>query len=223
MAHWEHRPEENWKKFRFNQPYQKGLKRLKEEVLAKTDFDPATLWQWGTMQAMAVIRILEECERVYGEKGQRLVGKVLREVGRDVGKQILHNVKRPEGLSDAEFMSFFATVINRVVYASLEEPTIESDDLVSFHITWCPHQDHYRAFDCRVQRYFVQGMMEAFKEASGIGDWQVRFTRTIPAGSSTCHFELWRAAGDEKSEWEKYTESLEKRALRMAREQPLES
>ena len=42
MAHWEHRPEANWKDFKFNQPYAVGLKRLKEEVLAKTDFDPAT-------------------------------------------------------------------------------------------------------------------------------------------------------------------------------------
>src|SRR5690242_3028776 len=44
MAHWEHRPEARWKEFRFNQPYAKGLARLKDEVLAKTDFDPATLW-----------------------------------------------------------------------------------------------------------------------------------------------------------------------------------
>ncbi|MBW2405001.1 MAG: hypothetical protein JRF42_14625 [Deltaproteobacteria bacterium] len=41
MAHWEHRDESRWKDFKFNQPYAKGLKRLKEEVLAKTDFDPA--------------------------------------------------------------------------------------------------------------------------------------------------------------------------------------
>ena len=62
MAHWEHRPEPGWKNFKFNQPYAVGLKRLKEEVLAKTDFDPATLWQWGTMQAMALIQILKDCE-----------------------------------------------------------------------------------------------------------------------------------------------------------------
>ena len=65
MKHWEHRPEKSWKEFTINQPYAKGLARLREEVLAKTDFDPATLWQWGTMQAMAVIEILktsaEEC------------------------------------------------------------------------------------------------------------------------------------------------------------------
>jgi hypothetical protein len=34
MAHWEHRPESKWKDFEFNQPYAKGLKRLKEEVLS---------------------------------------------------------------------------------------------------------------------------------------------------------------------------------------------
>ena len=47
MAHWEERPEPAWQRFRFNQPYAKGLARLREEVLAKTDFDPATLWQWA--------------------------------------------------------------------------------------------------------------------------------------------------------------------------------
>src|SRR5574342_691638 len=66
MAHWQDRPEARWKAFRFNQPYAKGLRRLKDEVLAKTDFDPATLWQWGTMQAMAIIAILKSCERAFG-------------------------------------------------------------------------------------------------------------------------------------------------------------
>src|SRR5580704_7126663 len=73
MPHWDHRTEARWKDFRFNQPYAKGLRRLREEVLAKTDFDPATLWQWGTMQAMALIQILEACEARFGEEGQKLV------------------------------------------------------------------------------------------------------------------------------------------------------
>ncbi len=70
MGHWEHRPEARWKDFQFNQPYAKGLKRLKEEVLAKTDFDPATLWQWGTMQAMALIDTLKSAEEKFGAEGQ---------------------------------------------------------------------------------------------------------------------------------------------------------
>src|SRR5438105_4491652 len=48
MPHWDRRPEPKWKQFQFKQPYEKGLRRLRDEVLAKTDFDPATLWQWGT-------------------------------------------------------------------------------------------------------------------------------------------------------------------------------
>ncbi|MBK7586717.1 MAG: hypothetical protein IPI67_41840 [Myxococcales bacterium] len=51
MSHWQHRPEPAWQKFRFKQPYARGLERLRNDVLGKTDFDPAVLWQWGTMQA----------------------------------------------------------------------------------------------------------------------------------------------------------------------------
>ena len=56
MAHWEHRDEAKWKEFRFNQPYAKGLKRLREDVLARTDFDPATLWQWVSIKKTAIKR-----------------------------------------------------------------------------------------------------------------------------------------------------------------------
>jgi hypothetical protein len=219
MVHWKNRPEDAWQKFRFHQPFEKGLNRLREEVLAKTDFDPATLWQWGTTQAMAVIQILKDCERVFGEQGQKVVGQALRKVGLDVGRQILEGATKAEGISEAEFVSFYATVINRIVYASLEEPSIDSEDRVSFHILWCPHQDHYQAFDCRVQRYFVQGMMDALRELDRYRQWQVRFTSTIPAGGATCHFELWRASDEEKTEWEHYTRQLEKQALEIVMEQ----
>ncbi len=213
MAHWEHRPEARWKDFRFNQPYAKGLRRLREEVLGKTDFDPATLWQWGTMQAMALIEVLETCEAEFGEAGQRAVYKALRRVGYDVGRQIVDGVEVPEGITEAEFASFFATVVNRIAYASLEEPRIDGDDKVSFDIVWCPHQDHYRAFDCRVQRYFVQGMLDAARELGGQLGFEVRFDSTIPAGAPTCHFTLWKASESEKAEWESYTTLLEAKAL----------
>jgi hypothetical protein len=213
MAHWEHRDEAKWKTFRFNQPYAKGLKRLKEEVLAKTDFDPATLWQWGTMQAMALIDILKSCEAELGEAGQKLVYASLRRTGYDVGRQILDGVELPPGLTEAEFVSFYATVLNRIAYASLEAPRIDGDDKATFDILWCPHQDHYEAFDCRVQRYFVQGMIEAAKDyAKGFG-FEVRFDTTIPAGADTCHFTMWKPTGDEKREWEGYTALLEQKAL----------
>jgi len=216
MAHWDNRTEESWKKFAFTQPYQEGLARLKEEVLAETDYDPCVLWQWGNMQAMAVIRILKDCEREFGEKGQRVVCEALRKVGLDVGRQMLKGFSMPEGVSEAELASFYATVVNRIAYASLEDPSIDTEDQVSFDILWCPHQDYYGAFDCRVQRYFVQGMLDAAKEQGLLSGWQVRFTRTIPAGAETCRFVLWRAPDGEKSVWESYSGQLEKKALEMA-------
>jgi hypothetical protein len=216
MAHWEHRPEAGWKSFRFNQPYAKGLARLREEVLGKTDFDPATLWQWGTMQAMALIEVLKSCEEHFGAAGQEVVYAALRRIGLDVGRQILAGTELPEGMTEAEFTSFYATVINRIAYASLEAPKIDSAEQVSFDILWCPHQDHYQAFDCRVQRYFVQGMIDAAREhARGFG-LEIRFDSTIPAGASTCHFTLWKASPTEKAAWQSYTELLEQKALERA-------
>ncbi len=217
MTHWENRPEPSWKRFRFNQPYARGLARLKDEVLAKTDFDPATLWQWGTMQAMALVEILKDAEATFGEEGQRLVYKALHKIGLDVGRQILAGIEVPSDMTEAEFASFYATVVNRIAYASLEAPRIDADDKVTFDIVWCPHQDHYGAFDCRVQRYFVAGMIEAAREISGQFQFEVRFDTTIPSGATTCHFTMWKASAAEKAEWDGYTKLLEAKALTRAK------
>lgn len=217
MAHWEHRPEPNWQKFRFNQPYAKGLKRLREDVLAKTDFDPATLWQWGTMQAMALIDLLKSCEAKFGAEGQKLVYDSLHRIGYDIGHQILDGAEWPEDLTDAEFVSFYATVINRIVYASLEAPRIDGPEQVSFDIVWCPHQDHYGAFDCRVQRYLVQGMIDAAQQFAGKFGFDVRFDTTIPSGSETCHFTLWKPDEEQKAAWSQMTKLIDEKALARAR------
>jgi len=223
MAHWEQRDEPGWKKFEFNQPYAGGLKRLKEEILAKTDYDPATLWQWGTMQAMAVLQILKDCEATFGAEGQRLVYGALHKVGYDIGRQIVEGTAIPEGMADTEYFSFFATVVNRIAYASLEDPHIEEDGRASFDILWCPHQEMYQAFDCRVQRYFVQGMIDALRDhIEGMG-FQVRFDATIPAGSNTCHFTLWRGEDGQDEEWAKYTAQLNAKAIEIAKRTAEES
>jgi hypothetical protein len=217
MAHWEHRPEAKWKEFQFNQPYAKGLAKVRE-VLATTDFDPATLWQWGTMQAMALIEVLRSCEATFGAAGQQLVHEALRKVGLDVGRQILRGTTLPPDMSEAEFVSFYATVINRIAYASLETPRIDGPEQATFDIVWCPHQDHYGAFDCRVQRYFVQGMVEAAQELAAWKGFQVRFDSTIPSGAPTCHFTMWRPSDAEREAWDRKTAELERRALEQARQ-----
>ncbi len=213
MAHWEHREEAAWKSFRYNQPYAKGLRRLRDEVLAKTDFDPATLWQWGTMQAMALVGVLEAAEAQFGAAGQQMVGNAVSAIGLDVGRQILEGTTIPSEMSEAEFFSFSATVINRIASASLEAPKIDGAGSVSFDIIWCPHQDHYKAFDCRIQRYFVRGMIQAAQQHALGRNWQVRFDTTIPSGATTCHFTMWKATEAETTEWNAYSQLLEAKAL----------
>lgn len=213
MAHWEDRSEPRWKEFRFKQPYERGLQRLRGEVLGKTNFDPAVLWQWGTMQAMAVIEVLKSAEAELGERGQRLVSEALRRTGHDVGRQILEGAEWPADATEEEMASFWATVVNRVAYASLEAPKIDGDGQASFDILWCPHQDHYGAFDCRVQRYLVQGMLEAAEERGFLRGWTVRFDTTIPSGAPTCHFTMWKATDEDRARWKADTELIEARAL----------
>ncbi|MBU2490053.1 MAG: hypothetical protein KKA60_11750 [Proteobacteria bacterium] len=222
VRHWEKRPEPNWEKFSFNQPYAKGLKRLNEEVLAKTNFDPATLWQWGTMQAMALIEVLKTAEEKFGAEGQKLVLDSLKRVGYDIGRQITEGTTLPEEITASEYCSFFATICNKIAYASLETATIDSDDAASFHIDWCPHQDHYKAFDCRVQRYFVQGMIDAatdFYKAQRPGEaWEmdVAFQSIIPMGSETCFFTIEKGDPKKARAWGEFTQMIEEKALDLA-------
>ncbi len=167
---------------------------------------------------MALIEILESCERHFGAEGQKVVCDALERIGLDIGRQVLDGLERPNDMPFAELWSYYATVINTIVYASLERPKIDSEKQVSFDILWCPHQDHYQANDCRVQRYLVQGMIEAMREKFGAEvDANVRFDTTIPSGAHTCHYTVWKPEGEEKKRWELYTKELERKALEHAR------
>lgn len=226
-AHWQNRPEKNWEKFQYNQPYAKGLTNVKK-VIAETNFDPATLWQWGTMQAMALIEVLKSAEKTFGAEGQKLVLGALKKIGHDIGRQILADTEIDPALTTDEWISFYATVINRVAYASLEAPRVggEGDSpaiapaAADFHIDYCPHQDMYQAMDCRVQRYFVQGMIDAardFAKTKGRDDiYDVMFKTTMPAGHATCFFEIEKGDAGSAERWARYTEILEKKNLKIA-------
>ena len=241
-AHWQARPEKNWNKFQYNQPYAKGLANVKK-VIAETNFDPATLWQWGTMQAMALIEVLKSAEKTFGAEGQKLVLGALKKIGHDIGTQILAGTEiDPETTTD-EWISFYATVINRIAYASLEAPRVKGAEIeqsakdpggggrgdsgriasgfaADFHIDYCPHQDMYQAMDCRVQRYFVQGMIDAAREfaaSKGRNDiYDVMFKTTIPAGYETCFFQIEKGNSASAERWARYTEILEKKNLKLA-------
>jgi hypothetical protein len=67
-----------------------------------------------------------------------------------------------------------------------------------------------------VQRYFVQGMIDAAREITGKMGFEVRFDTTIPSGAPTCHFTLWRASAEETEQWSGYTRLIEAKALARA-------
>ena len=78
------------------------------------------------MQAMALIEVLEDLRgAVRRATGSRPSTTRCTASGLDVGRQILAGTTKPDDMSEAEFFSFYATVINRIAYASLEAPKID--------------------------------------------------------------------------------------------------
>ena len=208
------RKEATWKKTKLGEPFKEALDRFRTDVLIRNDFDATSLLQFGLFMSMAVINILKESEKKLGKEGQKVVIDALIKTGYDMGNQILENIELPTEISDIELMSFLATIINTQAWTSIEDPCIDKVDQCSFDIIWCPLQDVYKAFDCRVQRYLVQGIMDAFRD-SGIlkSDYQVEFKSTIPAGANTCHFVITKKKPNEQDKWESYSKDLEKKAL----------
>jgi len=183
-------------------------------VLGRDDFDSTALLQFGLFMSMAVINILKENEATFGVEGQKAVNKALIKTGYDVGKQIVKDMELPEDISPIELISFIATIINTQAWTSIEEPTIDSEDQSSFNIIWCTLQNIYRAFDCRIQRYLVQGIIDAFREKNPFGkDYQVEFTQTIPAGKDFCRFVINKKKSGEPDKWETYSKLLERKAM----------
>jgi len=209
------RKETNWKKAKLGEPFKYALDRFRQDVLERKDFDPTSLLQFGLFMSMAVINILKESERKLGVEGQKVVRDALIKTGYDVGKQIVKNIELPVEISDIELMSFLATIINTQAWTSIEDPRINSNNSCSFDIIWCPLQDVYEAFDCWVQCYLVQGIINAFRD-SGIlkSEYQVEFKTTIPAGAETCLFEIKEKRQEEPDKWESYSKYLETKALK---------
>ncbi|RJP66966.1 MAG: hypothetical protein C4532_15215 [Candidatus Abyssobacteria bacterium SURF_17] len=206
------------KEVKFGVAYKKAVEKLRRNVLSKPEFDPAVLFQWGLMMALGVLQMLKDVEERFGEEGQKICGEAMRKVGRDAARQMLDGADIPPGISQIELISQVATYANTVLWASLEDPWILSEDECGFDILWCPLQDSYLPFDCRVQRYFVQGILEYAREKAKMDAFNVAFESIIPAGAPTCKFRIWRKKPDEGDAWSTYTKKLEEKSLRKLRE-----
>jgi hypothetical protein len=164
----------------------------------------------------ALVEMLQAVEREFGEKGQEVATRALVEVGRKAGEEMLQGVQFPPDMTPVERASTFITWINEVIYASVEEPRIDSEDACSFHIHWCPLQDIYSPLDCRIQRYLVEGELQAASEI--MGDFQVAFDYGKPSGHPTCHFSIWRSKPGEETAWDSYTRAINRKGLEKSRQ-----
>jgi len=208
------RNEATWNRTKLGEPFKEALIRFRNEVLPRDDFDPTSLLQFGLFMSMAVINILKETEKRLGKEGQAVIIDALIKTGYSMGTQILEDIHLPADLSDIELMSYLATIINTQAWTSIEDPRIDSKEQCSFDIIWCPLQDVYKAFDCRVQRYLVQGITNAFRDSGVLSnEYQVEFKTTIPAGATTCLFEITKKNPHERDKWEDYSKRLENKAL----------
>jgi hypothetical protein len=216
------REEENYGKVRLGMPYPDAVGQLRKALEGREDFDPAVLFVWGTMQATAVLNILKATEEAFGEAGQEIVRKAINKAGYEAMEGLLETSGFPDDLDDVELASYMVTGVNTILYASLEKPWIASEDRCEFDILWCPHQDRYTAFDCRVQRFFVEGMFQAMED-HGRGGFTAWVEKLIPHGAECCHFVVERRkdAGD-KNPWHSYSEELSKRAFQKMKEEKKE-
>jgi len=164
--------------------------------------------------ALAVVRMMEGGEKRFGAEGQEVMTGILTDLGREIGREVLKEREFPPGMRPIEVVSAFVTYVNEEVWASPEIPRVVSDEECACDVLWCPHQDHYKPFDCRVQRYIVQGLLEAFQENTGIAA-DARFTRIIPKGAETCRFEIRLLSPEmEEREWTQHSSELAQRALK---------
>lgn len=208
------RPEESYQRVKLGVPYPEAVESFRKATEGRNDFDPSVLFVWGTMQATAVLNILKAVEEAFGEAGQEVVRKALNKAGYEAMKGLIENSDIPEDMDEIQRASYFITGINTVLYASLEKPWIVSQERCEFDILWCPHQDRYTAFDCRVQRYFVEGMFQAMEELgkTKTTSW---VEKLIPRGANCCHFvtELLKEDGN-RNPWFAYSDELQRRALK---------
>ncbi len=214
------RKEKSWNKVKniLEEPFKEALDRFRDDVLGRRDFDPTSLLQFGLFMSMGVVNILKECEARFGLDGQKAVNDALIKTGYDVGRQMIDVTKIPADFPVIELMSYLATIVNTQAWTSIEDPRIDSEDECSFDILWCPLQDVYSAFDCRVQRYLVQGIIDYFRDNIPNADFQVEFKSTIPAGAEKCRFIMQRKKPGEPDKWENYSKLLERKALKRMEE-----
>ncbi|MFN2590348.1 MAG: hypothetical protein ABR518_06230 [Actinomycetota bacterium] len=193
-------------------PFAQAVEGFRTKALANPDYDPAATFVWGQMMAVGLIEALKAVEERFGREGHEVVRDALSRVGDRIVADMTEGTEPPADATPAELTSLMASWINEVCYASIENPRV-AEETADFDIHYCPHEDVYGAFDCRVQRYFVEGMIAAARRLLGSAMFDVSFSSTIPAGGDVCHFDMLPEPESGADAWNEYSERLRDRAL----------
>ena len=195
-----------------NWPFAEAVEGYRRKALGNPDYDPASTFVWGQMMAVGLIEALKAVEERFGAEGHDVFRQALARVGDRMLQEMVEGAEPPPDATPAEIASLIASWINEVCYASIEKPRM-TEEGADFDIHYCPHEDVYGAFDCRVQRYLVEGMIAAGRRRFGAGVFDVSFSSTIPSGSSVCHFDLFPKSSEASDAWNEYSERLKDKAL----------
>lgn len=195
-------------------PFADAVDGFRAKALANPSYDPASTFVWGQMMAVGLIEMLKAIEATFGADGHDVAREALRSVGEKIANEMLDGAQIPTDMPREEVVSLFASWVNEVAYASIEAPRVH-DGSADFDIHYCPHEDVYGAFDCRVQRYFVQGMLDAARSIFGDEGFDVAFATTIPSGARTCHFDIFPKGAASDDAWNEYSDRLRGRALKL--------
>lgn len=195
-------------------PFADAVEGYRRKALGNPSFDPAATFVWGQMMAVGLIEALKAVEERFGAEGHDVMRAALTRVGDRIMAEMTEGIEPPADARPAEIASLIASWVNEVCYASIERPNVD-EDRADFDIHYCPHEEVYGAFDCRVQRYYVEGMIAAGRRAFGDAMFDVDFSTTIPSGASTCHFNMFPKADPSGDAWNEYSERLRARALKI--------
>jgi len=63
--------DQRWKRaeIELSRHFATSTRRLRETALNREDYDPARLFKWGQMMALAVVRMMKGAEKNFGAKG----------------------------------------------------------------------------------------------------------------------------------------------------------
>ncbi len=195
-------------------PFAEAVDGYRRKALANPDYDPASTFVWGQMMAVGLIEALKAVEERFGAEGHDVFRAALARTGDKMVAEMTEGVEPAPDATGPETTSLIASWINEVCYASIEKPNVAADS-ADFDIHYCPHEDIYGAFDCRVQRYYVEGMIAAARRQFGSSMFDVSFSSTIPSGSHVCHFDMYPKSDESSDDWNEYSEQLRGRALKL--------